>query len=223
MNIRKTPLATDQYYHIFSRSIAKYQIFNDDDDYYRILELLDMYRFAEFNHKYSRFKELEMMAQTAILNSLKKNNDVLVEIVAYCIMPTHFHLILKQKKDDGISKYIGKILNSYTRYFNLKHHRNGPLWEGHFRNVLIENDNQLLHSTRYVHLNPSSAGLVDNPFDWPFSSLKEFCEEVNNPICLFKEIIDMSPKRYKKFVLDQKSYQRDLALIKNILIDNYSG
>lgn len=223
MNIRKTPLVNDQYYHIYTRSIAKYQIFNDADDYERILELMDIYRYSEFNHKYSKFKELEITTQAAISNSLKKENNILVEIVSYCIMPTHLHLILKQVINEGISKYMARILNSYTKYFNAKHHRNGPLYESRFKNVLIKNDEQLLHTTRYVHLNASSAGLIANPFDWQYSSLKEYCEDVETGICEFSEIIDMSPKKYKKFVLDQKSYQRSLSIIKNILIDDYTG
>lgn len=223
MNIRKTPLVTDQYYHIFSRSIAKYQVFNDADDFERILELIDLYRFSDFNHKYSRFKSYGITTQEAILSNLKKANNALVEIVTLNIMPTHIHLLLKQVTDGGISKFMAKILNSYTKYFNSKHHRNGPLWEGHFKNVLVTSDEQLLHLTRYIHLNASSAGLVDNPFDWPYSSLKEYCGEVPNGICQFNNIIDMSPQQYKKFVLDQKSYQRSLSLIKNILIDNYTG
>lgn len=223
MNVRKTPLVNDQYYHIFNRSIAKYVVFNDADDFERILELLDLCRNIEFNFKYSRFKELEISTQATIINKLRKENNILIEIVAFCIMPTHLHLLLKQVANKGISKYISKILNSYTKYFNSKHRRNGPLWEGHFKNVLVKDDDQLLHLTRYIHLNPSSAGLVSNPFDWPQSSLKEYCGEATNGICQFNEIINMSPGKYKKFVLDQKSYQRSLSIVKSITIDNYTG
>lgn len=223
MNVRKTPLVNDQYYHIFNRSIAKYVVFNDADDFERILELLDLGRYIEFNFKYSRFKELEISTQATIVNKLRRENKVLTEVVAFCIMPTHLHLLLKQVADEGISKYISKILNSYTKYFNSKHRRNGPLWEGHFKNVLVNNDDQLLHLTRYIHLNPSSAGLVSNPFDWQPSSLKEYYGEATKGICQFNEIINMSPKKYKKFILDQKSYQRSLSLVKSITIENYTG
>lgn len=223
MNIRKDPLVNGEYYHIFSRSIAKYVVFNDNEDYTRFLELLTLYRFVDFNYKYSTFKNLQLINQRAVIDSLIKRSDVLVEIVAQSPMPTHIHLVLKQIADDGISKYMAKVLNSYTKYFNARHRRIGPLWEGHFKNVLVKTDEQLLHLTRYAHLNASSAGLVDNPFDWEYSSLKEYCEEVPNGICQFKDIIDMSPQKYKKFVLDQKSYQRSLSIIKNILIDNYTG
>lgn len=223
MNLRKIPLVNDHYYHIFSRSIAKYEVFNHADDFNRILELLNYFRFVDFGYKYSRFKELEIMKQSAILSNLNKENNVLVEIIAYCVMPTHVHLVLKQIANEGITKYISRVFNSYTRYFNVSHHRKGPLWEGHFKNVLVENDEQLLHLTRYIHLNPTSAGLTKDPFEWQSSSLKEYCEDTASDICQFEGIIDMPPKEYKKFVLDQKSYQRELSLVKNILIDNYTG
>lgn len=223
MNVRKIPLVNGQYYHIFSRSIAKYEVFNDADDFERVFELIDLCRYTEFDYKYSRFKELEISTRGTIINKLRKENNTLTEIIAFCIMPTHLHLLLKQVANKGISKYISKILNSYTKYFNSRHHRNGPLWESHFKNVLVNNDEQLLHLTRYIHLNPSSTGLVSNPFDWQLSSLKEYCEEITNGICQFNEIIDMSTRKYKKFVLDQKNYQRSLSLIKSIMIDNYAG
>lgn len=223
MNIRKDPLVNDHYYHIFCRSIAKYVIFNDEEDYSRFMELLDLCRFADFSYKYSKFISLEISHQQGILADLRKSNNFLVEITSFCLMPTHLHLLLKQIVDDGISKFMSKVLNSYTRYFNAKHGRTGPLYEGHFKSVLVRTNEQLLHLTRYHHLNASSAGLVDNPFDWPYSSLKEYCGEGEHGFCKFHELIDMSPKQYKKFVLDHKSYQRSLSIIKEFLIDNYSG
>jgi len=222
MNYRKEPLASGEYYHIFNRSIAKFVIFNDEEDFSRFTELLDLCRYMDFNYRYSAFKNLQPANQKAIKYSFSDNR--LVEIVAYCIMPTHVHLLLKQVVDNGVTKFMSKVLNSYTRYFNTRHHRKGPLWEGHFKNVLVKNDEQLLHLTRYIHLNPSSAGLVKDPFEWANSSLAEYVNPAaDNPICGFRGIIDLSPDRYRKFVLDQKDYQQSLALIKSHLIDNYSG
>lgn len=223
MSIRKVPLKNEIFYHIFSRSIAKFEIFNDTDDYLRFFEILDLYRFLEFKYKYSQFNALSEKEKDNVLSNLSQEK-VLIDIVAYCIMPTHFHLILKQIVDNGISKYIGKALNSYTRYFNLRHHRTGPLWEGKFKNVLIEDDDQILHLTRYIHLNPTSAGLVKKPNDWAFSSYQEFINpNLNGKICNHKEIINLSPKQYQKFTLDRQSYQKDLSAIKDIIIDNYTG
>ncbi|KKQ74084.1 MAG: hypothetical protein US94_C0014G0002 [Berkelbacteria bacterium GW2011_GWB1_38_5] len=224
MNIRKDPLKNDYYYHIFSRSIAKFVVFNDADDYSRFVEILNLYHFVEFDYKYSQYNNLSESTKSQKLKKLTKSNLFWVEIVAFCVMPTHIHLILKQKIDGGISKYIGKVLNSYTRYFNLRHQRKGPLWEARFKSVLVDSDEQILHLTRYIHLNPTSAGLVKNTSDWHFSSYHEYIQtNRKDHICIFKEVIDYSPEQYRKFVLDRKSYQREISLIKNSLIDDYTG
>ena len=225
MQIRKDSLTNNSYFHIFSRSIAKYKIFNNEKEYLRFLELLQLYRFKNFNHKYSKYLELDLKSQKTTIENLKNQNLVLVEIVAYCIMPTHVHLLLKQIDNQGISKFISKVFNSYARYFNFKHHRTGPLWAGRFKNVLVSKDEQLLHLTRYIHLNPASAGLVKRPNDWVFSSYLEYIDKGSekDAICSTRNLFSISPKEYKKFVLDQKSYQRDLAKIKSYLFDSYTG
>lgn len=223
--IRKDSLENGYYYHIFSRSISKYVIFNNESEYSRMVESFSLFRFANFDYEYSKYSRLTDMEKFATLNNLKKRNDKLVEIVAYCIMPTHFHIILKQNTADGITKYISRSLNSYSRYFNTKHKRTGPLWTGRFKNVLVEDDEQMLHLTRYIHLNPISAGLVNNPKDWAFSSYSEYIRGDDNTdkICDYEGIIEMKPKAYVKFVDDQKQYQRKLGIIKGLLIDDYTG
>lgn len=224
MDIRKDPLVNEQYYHIYNRSIAQYNVFNDEQDYLRIIELIDLCRFTEFSYRYSDFLELTDQFRTQYVDHLKNTSSKLVEIIAYCIMPTHIHLILRQITDNGISKFMAKILNSYTRYFNYRHQRKGPLWEGKFKNVLIKDDEQMLHLTRYFHLNPTSAGLVKKPEDWEFSSYHEYISNHEDDlICNFKEIICLNPKQYKKFVCDRIDYQKKLSLIKHLLLDDYSG
>lgn len=222
--IRKEVLANESYYHIYSRSIAKYIVFNNDEEFSRILEILNLYRYANFNYKYSKYKNLDPATQKEVEKNLLKDSDFLVEIVAYCIMPTHFHLILKQSSSCGISKYIAKVLNSYSKYFNTKHQRTGPLWASRFKSVLVDKDEQLLHLTRYIHLNPASAGLVKNPRDWLYSSYLEYIDkEYQNRICSFSALFDLSEKEYEKFVLDRKSYQQQLSQIKSLIVDDYTG
>ena len=223
MGKRKIPLATDCYYHVYSRSIAGYVIFNEPADFYRMIELFDLYRYIDFNYRYSRFCELESVLQNQILKNIKVSSGNLVDIIAYCVMPTHIHLILKQNVDDGISKFMGKILNSYTRYFNIKHHRSGPLYDSKFKNVLVLTDEQLLHLTRYFHLNPTSAGLIEKPEDWLYSSYSEYLNDKTDGICQFRSLFDLDTKQYQKFVNDRKSYQRELSIIKKFLIDDYTG
>lgn len=221
--MRKDLLANDQYYHIFNRSIAKYQIFNGKMDYERFRGLIDLYRYKDLPYKYSKINQLNPIHRKAIMENLYKTSDLSVEIVAYCFMPTHFHLILKQVTDNGITEFIKKILDSYTRYFNIAHGRKGPLWEGHFKNVLIKSDEQMLHLSRYLHLNPVSAGLVKKPNQWKFSSYLEYIDKTDNNLCQFKDIIDIQRDKYKEFVLDQISYQKEISKIKKLLFENYSG
>lgn len=226
MQIRKELLENDSIYHIFSRSIAGYIIFNDSNEYDRFYQLLRLCRFDNFDFKYSRFARLDSSSQMKIIGDLVVKNESIVEIVAYCLMPTHIHLILKQTKENGISTFMARVLNGYSRYFNTKHQRIGPLWSGRFKNVLVKNDNQLLHLTRYIHLNPTSGRLVEEPGDWEYSSFNKFIQEDNDEpskIINIDGLFDFTPESYRKFVLDRKSYQRELSKIKLLLIEDYTG
>ena len=215
--IRKFPLVTGEIYHVFNKSIAGFRIFNNDTEFIRMKEAVSYYQWGMRNTRFSRWKDTKN--KDAVERNIKE--DKLVDIIAYCIMPTHFHLILKQLKDKGISVFMSQISNSYTRYFNLKHKRKGPLWEREFQNVLVSTDEQFLHLTRYIHLNPVTAFLADKPEDWPVSSYKEFLGEVeeNKRICSFEELLDIKPDLYKTFVDDRISYQRDLGKIKHLILE----
>ena len=166
MPIRNEVLSVGEVYHVFSRSIAGYKIFTGDRDRQRMLMILKYYRQTESGIRFSRF--LKYRDQIKL-----QNDDRNIDIIAYCLMPTHIHLILRQLKDDGISTYMRKVLNSYARYFNTKYDRKGPLYEGRFRNVLVESNEQLYHLTRYVHLNPVTAHLAESPEQWQASSYNE--------------------------------------------------
>ena len=222
--IRKEPLMNGQYYHIYSRSIAKFVVFNNEEEYKRMYQLINLYRNVEFNCSFSHFDRLTERHQNEIINACSKQNDPLVEIVAFCIMPTHIHLVIKQVKDDGISKYMSRVLNGYSRYFNTKHGRTGPLWAGRFKSVLVKHNEQLSHLTRYIHLNPTSAGLVDDVAEWKYSSYFEYIKDSGvEKLCIFKDVIDMNKKQYKDFVSDNINNQKDLAILKYMTIDYYSG
>lgn len=220
--MRKDALAVENYYHIFGRSIAGYRIFEESDCCERFVQMLNMYRFANFSYKYSDFARLSQVNKQALVNQLSDSDQKLVQIVAFCLMPTHFHLILRSLVDGGITKFMRKLLDSYTRYFNLLHHRKGPLWESHFKNILIGNDEFLLHLTRYIHLNPISLGLVGKPEDWPYSSYLEYISDKEG-FCEFSDLFNFTPHEYQKFVEDCKEYQKQISIIKNILIEDYTG
>jgi len=221
--MRKDVLAKGEIYHIFTRSIVEFKIFNNDSDFERMGQLIKYYQ-IDNEIRYSDFINLKIVNREGFHNTfdlVKQDKDKLVQIIAYCLMPTHIHLVLKQLTQNGISRYMKDILNSYTRYFNTQHKRKGPLWESRFKSVLVENDEQLQHLIRYLHLNPATARLVNHPEDWKFSSYKEYLSEINDNsiICQFDDILDIHPSTYRKFVNDQISYQRELAKIKRLILD----
>ena len=170
--MQKKILSNDKIYHIFSKSIFKFKIFRNSEEFERMQDLIWFYKRENPEVRYSSFLELKNKDRFYKENIL--DNNELVEIIAYCIMPTHIHLILKQLMDKGISTFLSKVLNSYTRYFNFKIKRKGPLWESRFKNVAVDTDEQLMHLTRYIHLNPVTARLVDDPRDWKYSSYESY-------------------------------------------------
>lgn len=217
VTIRKIPLVTDQVYHIFNKSIAGYEIFNNQKEFSRMIEAIHYYQWGV---RKMRFSEWEETKKDHLSERLSPKEDKVAEIIAYCVMPTHIHLILKQMRDKGISIFMSQISNSYARYFNLRHKRKGPLWEKEFENVIITTDEQLLHLTRYIHLNPVSVFLVNKPENWLFSSYREYSGEVkeSQKICNYT-FLDINPLSYRKFVEDRIAYQRELEKIKNLILD----
>ncbi len=220
--MRKYKLATGQIYHIFSRSISNFEIFRNSFHYLRILNVIRYYQRENSPMKFSDFIKLSKSKQSNFsVDALSLERKKIVKIIAYCIMPTHFHLILEQTKDKGISIFISNILNSYTRYFNTKHKRKGPLWEGRFKSVLVETDEQLIHLTRYLHLNPVTAYLVNSPEEWMHSSCREYLlkSEENDTVCEYESILDVKPDSYRQFMHDRISYQRELVKIKDLFLE----
>ena len=221
--MRKNLLTNNEIYHIFSRSIADFMIFNDEVEFNRMEQLLRYYQIQN-ELRFSDFLETKIVLKNGFDSSfdiISKDKEGSVQIIAYCFMPTHIHLILKQLTEKGISKYMNNVLNGFSRYFNIKHRRKGPLWESRFKSVLVETDEQLLHLTRYIHLNPVTAELVDRPEDWIFSSYRDYLSKDDGvtSICQFEDILELNPEEYHKFVNDRISYQREIAKVKSLLIE----
>lgn len=212
----------NEYHHVMTKSIAGFIVFNNENEFARMIDLLSFYQIEKPLLSFSQFAKLSLLDRNNFLTKQKSNQeDKLVDIISFCVMPTHLHLSLKQLLDGGISLYMKNILNSYAKYFNLKHIRKGPLWESRFKNVLIKDDSQLLHLTRYHHLNPVSAGLAERPEDWIASSYKEYLNlvDLTKRICNFENVLNMKPTLYKKFVDNRISYQKQLSRIKKILLE----
>lgn len=217
MPYRKISLQKSGVYHVFTRSIAGFRIFNSDKDYERMRQVMIFYSIEKPPCKFSLFA-------SSSKNDLDKLilQDKLVCLIAYCFMPTHIHLLIEQVKDGGISRYVNLILKSYSKYFNVKYKRKGPLWEGRFKNVFVENDEQFLHLTRYIHLNPTSSLLVHAPQDWEFSSYREYIKENNidkQKICDFSKYLTVDSLAYKKFSEERIVDQRELERIKHLVLE----
>lgn len=211
------PLVEEEVYHIYTKSIAGYKIFNNESEYSRMKDIIQYYKIEKPDRKFSLHVEN--------LNPSANSYNEIVQIISYCLMPTHIHLILKQLTETSISEFMRIILDAYSRYFNIKHKRKGPLWEGRFKRVLIKDDAQLLHLTRYVHLNPVTDYLVNKPEEWGYSSYKEYICNPIDKICKYDNILNISPCFYRDFVENRIEYQRELAMIKAILLDdlNYTS
>ena len=212
----------EQIYHVFSRSIAEFKIFNDNSEFARLISGIRYYQLENPEIRFCKViqQNKDKNTPSPVNMSLIQHKKIL-DIIAYCIMPTHLHFVIKPILENSIPTFIGNLLNSYSRYFNIKHNRKGPLWEGRYRKVLVDSDEQLLHLTRYVHLNPVTAYLVNKPEDWPASSYREYLSITadGDRICKYDGLLDIDPIAYRKFTEDRISYQRNLAKIKKIMLE----
>lgn len=214
MGLRKTILATGETYHIFNHSAGRIPIFRGQRECSMFLEAIKFYLQPNPPTKFSIYR-------TSKERFPIKLNPVLVKISCFCIMPNHFHLILRQEIDNGIRKFIQRVSNSFAHYFSIKNKQRGHIFEGNFKAVRVETDEQLLHLSRYIHLNPVTSYLVNDPEDYHYSSYKIYLGKESS------EIIDPSPilnhfsskDKYKEFVLSQKEYQRTLDKIKHLLLE----
>ena len=154
--MRKPKFTEGQIYHIYNRGVEKRNIFLDDKDYFRFIH--DLFEFNEadpvLNVKYY-FDPRAMIIKSEHSNERKPRN-LLVEILLFTLMPNHFHLLLRQKKENGIVKFMQKLGTGYSMYFNQKHDRVGGLFQGRFKAVLINREAHFIHLPTYIHTNPLS-------------------------------------------------------------------
>lgn len=225
MPYRKEPIVAREVYHVFNRSVARQPIFLTKNDYQRALELINFYRFSHFPAlRFSHFKRLPIKIREGILEDFTKNQKPTLEILAFCIMPNHIHFLMKPLQDNSLSLFMRDFQHGYSKYFNLKHNRNGSLFQSMFKAKRIETDEQLIHVSRYIHLNPTTSFIVKTEAleSYPWSSFREYLDTYNPPdMTSPKQIINYfkSKEEYKKFVFDQADYQRELGKIKHLIFD----
>lgn len=220
---RITPLVVGEIYHIFNRGIDRRQTFTNKWEYQRAINAIKFYRIANPPIRLSKFLTFEDIRKNQVLEVLQKSKP-LVEILSFCLMPNHFHLLLRQKEIKGISIFLSNFQNSYTRYFNTRHQRDGSLFLDQFKAVRIENEEQLIHVSRYIHLNPYTGFIIKTVQElnnYTLSSLPLYLKDSSNDYIERDTVLSYfkNQKEYWKFITDQSDYQRRLKQIEHLTFE----
>ena len=140
-------------YHALNRGVDKRKIFMDDRDYYRFVH--DLFEFNDeecvLNNDF-RFKRPTMGVGHQYIEHKKRK--MLVDVLAFCLMPNHYHLMLSPRIENGVSLFMKKLNGGYVNYFNKKHERTGTLFEGGYKSIKLESQAHFIHLPYYIHLNP---------------------------------------------------------------------
>lgn len=220
---RNLVFADEEIYHIFNRGVDKRPTFTNKTELSRAMLALDIYKFSELPIRLSKILTLPLDEREQFIRNIRKECSKLVEIICFCLMPNHFHFLLRQKIKNGISNFAANFTNSYTKYFNAKHERIGPLFQGLFKAVHIQSDEQLVHVSRYIHLNPVSSYLIeaDELENYQWSSYPEYVGNPPSNIADKETVLNMfrSKEKYKEFVVNQIDYARKLEQIKHLMLE----
>lgn len=169
----------DGIYHIYNRGVEKRNIFMDDQDYKVFLHLLKRYLLPPEDKAASQVEPVRRLPEG-------RQNDIYKEIrlLCYCLMPNHFHLMIQQLTERVITDFIRRLTNSYTKYFNEKYERVGPLFQGRYRAALIKEESYFLHLPYYIHHNPKE--LFIKVKEYPWSSYADYLGR-RNTLWLYKK------------------------------------
>ena len=235
--MKKPPFVEDEIYHIYNRGVEKRSIFKNDSDRFRFIH--DLF---EFNDKepalniYYKLPSLKSYGDESYEvepRKIRPRRELLVEIVAFCLMPNHFHLLLRQRGKNGIINFMQKLGTGYTMYFNKKHDRVGPLFQGRFKAIHVNSDDYFRYLCHYIHLNPldmfapewreekiknkrSAMTYLEN-YRW--SSSQDYSGIKNFPSVISKDLIsDVFENKYKNS-LENWINNLDLDPIKDLLLE----
>ena len=180
------------YYHTYNRGINKDRIFYSEANYYFCLK-----KIKKFSKKYE------------------------ITVIAYCLMPNHYHLLLREDGVIPVCKFIQSVFNGYVQAINKQLKRSGTLFEGRFKKKLIEKHEYLIHLCRYINLNPVEAGIVSHPEQWAFSNYREWIK-IRKGTLFDRRFVDCyfnTRKEYKSFVEDFQIDRKKQNEIKKYLFD----
>lgn len=220
--------AENGYYHLYNRGVEKRIIFGDEQDYAVFLSYLKTYLLPK-NERDLSLKltdpNISYKERANILKLLRLNNfaDEVI-LISYCLMPNHFHFLVKQNSANTIDRFMNSLCTRYTMYFNKKYKRVGSLYQDVYKAVMVSSDEQLLHLTRYIHRNPVRPASKGDAFRAQITSqpstYPEYLGERDTKWIHPEEILGFFSKTnlsltYQAFV----EHDADTSLIKNVSID----
>lgn len=196
-----------EYYHVYNRGALKSDIFREEADYTYLLSLFKKY--------------LSPNQATDYYGRVLPNYHDKIELVAYCLMPNHYHLFVYLLEDDGLVKLMQSVMTAYGSYFNKKYGRSGRLFETQFLASRVTEEPYLLHITRYIHLNPLDIAGA-NYRTYPYSSIGYFLDSKHADWVHPERVMDMTPREkqyYEAFLESYRERHDELKDIKHLLAD----
>lgn len=211
--MRRIEFAAGEIYHVYNRGVEKRDTFEVREDYERFLYVL----LACNDHRPLFNSQFHYRGSTSIVRVAEKKRVPFVDLLCFCLMPNHFHLLLRQRENDSVPAYMQKVGTAYTMYFNTKYERSGALFQGRYKAIHVPRDTYFLHLTRYIHLNPldlrepqwkergiRQPGKVSRfLFDYPWSSYADYCGSSRFSFLLDTELLRSmfrSSEEYRRFV-----------------------
>lgn len=205
--MRYQNFAPNEYYHVFARGVNREKIFIDNADRIRFIFLLiyfqspiRIYNTSWYTQSFIK-KNCFRLSDDKVEKIIKNRN---IEILAFTLMPNHFHLIIRNLEDHILSVYMHRILTAYSKYFNAKYKKRGHVFDGPFGAIHIKNNNQLLHLSAYIHKNPKTLKEWGGNYDgYPWSSYQDYLGLNRWGNLLSTEIIlkqFSNQNKYKEFV-----------------------
>ena len=189
------------FYHIFNRGTGKMNIFCDREDYILFLNRL-------FENIYPPPRP-PPTKYGYIRRTLPPES---FDILCYCLMPNHFHILLRQNTEIPISKLVSKVCTSYAKYFNKKYDRVGTLFQDQFKAVLVTSNDQLLWLSSYIHKNPLKAGLVSNLYDYKYSSYLDYVGRSRDALCKKNIVLEQCGSSVETYNRDVMGNSRDNSI-----------
>lgn len=211
-------------YHLYNRGVNKMDIFLDGQDYGVFLSYLKAYLLPKDTEKLNKIladPQSSPREKSFVIRELNLNNfHNKIYLIAYCLMPNHYHLLIKQKEGDDMAIFMKSLMTRYTQYFNKRYKRVGPIYQSRYKAVLVTTDEQLLHLTRYIHRNPKRTVLLKQPSSYQCYLGKNKQEWIKSDIVI-GNFASSGFNSYQSFVESEDSdlEEQTIATISKIAID----